>query len=213
MFRENLRVKVQNRTSPFSSIPPFPCLSKFGGLWGIGEPKEVRYGDPKQSKDKNCRFLFSDRHFSPLLYPAPPPKTPDSPQSPKLAGASGKDGMEEKGEVLFCTFTKLLCIIVSDEKDVAAFKDYKAPEEPSSTDAAAPPPSLSPTPASAAAPPPTPVAAAPPTPLPATSPTPHLTASGTAPGRLVFASPYAKKIAGEHNVDLSLDVASMCTMT
>ncbi|MPC76547.1 hypothetical protein E2C01_070963 [Portunus trituberculatus] len=34
-----------------------------------------------------------------------PPKTPDSPQSPNLAGAGGGDGMEERGEVLFCTFT------------------------------------------------------------------------------------------------------------
>ncbi|XP_063868758.1 dihydrolipoyllysine-residue acetyltransferase component of pyruvate dehydrogenase complex-like [Scylla paramamosain] len=100
---------------------------------------------------------------------------------------------------------KLLCIIVSDEKDVAAFKDYKAPEGPSAA-AAAPPPPPPPTPAPAApaaALPPPPVAAAPPPPLPAASP--------TAPGGLVFASPYAKKIAGEQNVDL-LSVAQLSGM-
>ncbi|MPC10986.1 hypothetical protein E2C01_003636 [Portunus trituberculatus] len=35
-----------------------------------------------------------------------PPKIPDSPQSPKLAGAGVGDGIEEKGEVLFYTFTE-----------------------------------------------------------------------------------------------------------
>ncbi|XP_068230825.1 dihydrolipoyllysine-residue acetyltransferase component of pyruvate dehydrogenase complex, mitochondrial-like [Palaemon carinicauda] len=90
---------------------------------------------------------------------------------------------------------KLLCIIVSDEKDVAAFKDYQPSEDvaaPSPAAATPPPPP----------PPPPPVAptqvAAPPPPPPVAFSTP-----AAAPGGFVFASPYAKKLASEQNVDLA----------
>ncbi|MPC39563.1 Metalloreductase STEAP2 [Portunus trituberculatus] len=49
---------AQNRTSPFSSIPPTPLPAPASlGDWGIedfrGEPKEARYDDPKKkSKDR-----------------------------------------------------------------------------------------------------------------------------------------------------------------
>ncbi|KAK4301903.1 hypothetical protein Pmani_025975 [Petrolisthes manimaculis] len=87
-----------------------------------------------------------------------------------------------------------LCIIVNDEKDVAAFKDYKPPKEE-----AAPPP---PPPAAAAAAAPTPVAAPPPPP-PAAAPPPPPPAPSAAPGSFVFASPYAKKLSAEQNIDLA----------
>ncbi|XP_050701084.1 dihydrolipoyllysine-residue acetyltransferase component of pyruvate dehydrogenase complex, mitochondrial-like [Eriocheir sinensis] len=87
---------------------------------------------------------------------------------------------------------RLLCIIVSDEKDVAAFKDYKPSDEPSAAavPAAAPPPPPPPA-AAPPPPPPPPVTAAPPP------------SSPPAAGSFVFASPYAKRLASEQNVDLS----------
>ncbi|XP_064100614.1 dihydrolipoyllysine-residue acetyltransferase component of pyruvate dehydrogenase complex-like isoform X2 [Macrobrachium nipponense] len=97
---------------------------------------------------------------------------------------------------------KLMCIIVSDEKDVAAFKDYQpteeaaAPSAPSPAAAAPPPPPPPPPPAA-----PTPVAAPPPPP-PVAAPAP-----AAAPGGFVFASPYAKKLASEQNVDLAVAAA------
>ncbi|KAG0716604.1 DLAT component of pyruvate dehydrogenase complex, mitochondrial [Chionoecetes opilio] len=111
------------------------------------------------------------------------------------AGASGEAEVSTSAGPSAGSPTPLLCIVVSDEKDVAAFKDYTAPEGPS--DAATPPP-------------PPPPAAAAPTPLPpplpslafAAPPPPPPTTTATAPGGLVFASPYAKKLAGEQNVDL-----------
>nr|XP_053647197.1 dihydrolipoyllysine-residue acetyltransferase component of pyruvate dehydrogenase complex, mitochondrial-like [Cherax quadricarinatus] len=92
---------------------------------------------------------------------------------------------------------KLLCIIVSDEKDVSAFKDYQPTEEASAAPAAA----ASPPPAAAAAtplpPPPPPPAVMPPAAAPTTSP------PAVAPGSFVYASPYAKKLSSEQNIDLS----------
>ncbi|XP_045584913.1 dihydrolipoyllysine-residue acetyltransferase component of pyruvate dehydrogenase complex, mitochondrial isoform X1 [Procambarus clarkii] len=93
---------------------------------------------------------------------------------------------------------KLLCIIVSDEKDVAAFKDYQPTEEESSAAAAAAP--RPPPPPAAAPPPPPPVL--PPTQAAAPAP-PAPTAAAAAPGSFVFASPYAKKLSNEQNIDLS----------
>ncbi|XP_045584914.1 dihydrolipoyllysine-residue acetyltransferase component of pyruvate dehydrogenase complex, mitochondrial isoform X2 [Procambarus clarkii] len=94
---------------------------------------------------------------------------------------------------------KLLCIIVSDEKDVAAFKDYQPTEEESSAAAAAAP--RPPPPPAAAPPPPPPVL--PPTQAAAPAP-PAPTAAAAAPGSFVFASPYAKKLSNEQNIDLSV---------
>ncbi|KAK3873484.1 hypothetical protein Pcinc_021514 [Petrolisthes cinctipes] len=89
---------------------------------------------------------------------------------------------------------KLLCIIVSEEKDVAAFKDYKPTEE-----AAAPPPPAAAAPTPVAAPPPPP----PPAPVPAAAAPPPPPAPPAAPGSFVFASPYAKKLSAEQNIDLA----------
>jgi len=81
---------------------------------------------------------------------------------------------------------QLLCIIVSDEADIAAFKDY------SGETAAAPAPVAAPTPAVAAPAPavaaPAPVAMAPPV-------------AASADG-FIFASPFAKKIAKDKSIDL-----------
>ncbi|XP_073820791.1 dihydrolipoamide S-acetyltransferase muc isoform X2 [Musca autumnalis] len=89
---------------------------------------------------------------------------------------------------------KLMCIIVTEESDVAAFKDFK-----DTGAAAAPPkPAAAPAPAAAAPPPPPPpvVVAAPPPPPPAAAP------AGGRPmtaveqrGPRVYASPMAKKLA------------------
>lgn len=91
---------------------------------------------------------------------------------------------------------KLVCIIVENEADVAAFKDYKDTGAPAAKPAAAAPPSP------AAAPPvstPPPVAAAPPPPAP----------SAAAPmtaveqrGPRVYASPMAKKLAEQQRLRL-----------
>lgn len=91
-----------------------------------------------------------------------------------------------------------LCIIVNEKSDIAAFANYK-PEESApaaATPAATPTPTPTPTPAAPApvAPAPTPVATPPP-------PPPSSQQNNT--GR-VFASPLAKKLAAERNIDLSL---------
>lgn len=86
---------------------------------------------------------------------------------------------------------KLVCIIVSDAGDVAAFKDFKDTAGPA-TPAAAPAPA-----AAAAPPPPPPVAAAPPPPVAAFSPPvggKGMTAVEQR-GPRVYASPMAKKLA------------------
>lgn len=92
--------------------------------------------------------------------------------------------------------SQLLCIIVSDEKDVAAFKDYKPTEEAAAPAAAAAPPTPPP-----AAPAPTPVAAPPPPAAPAAPPPP---APAAAPGSFVFASPSARKLSADKNIDLAV---------
>lgn len=83
---------------------------------------------------------------------------------------------------------KLLCIIVEDQADVAAFKDFKdegsaAPPKPK---AASPPPE-----AAAPSPPPAPVAAPPPPPPAASRPMTAVEQKGPR----VYASPMAKKLA------------------
>ncbi|KAJ8923342.1 hypothetical protein NQ315_001900 [Exocentrus adspersus] len=90
---------------------------------------------------------------------------------------------------------KLVCIIVENEADVAAFKDFKddSPAAPAAKPAAAPAPSApapsAPAPAAPSPPPPTPQPAAP-------SPPPS-----TGGGR-VYASPMAKKLAEQRNIRL-----------
>jgi len=85
---------------------------------------------------------------------------------------------------------KLLCIIVTDESSVAAFKNYTGDD---SAEAAAP--------ASAAAAPEPVAAAAAPTSPPPSAPT--TTAAPAAPAGRVFASPLAKTIAAEKGINLS----------
>ena len=84
---------------------------------------------------------------------------------------------------------KLLCIIVENESDIAAFKDYAASEE--SVPVPAPKPA-----AKKAEAPSAPAAKS------AGAPSPPHVPSQTASGRL-FASPLAKKLASEQGVDLS----------
>ncbi|KOX79834.1 hypothetical protein WN51_11445 [Melipona quadrifasciata] len=85
---------------------------------------------------------------------------------------------------------KLVCIIVSDEASVTAFKDFKD-DAPAAPAPAAPTPSA-PTPAT---PPPSPVT--PPAPAaPAPKPLP------TTPGERIYASPLAKRLAAEKGLSL-----------
>lgn len=84
---------------------------------------------------------------------------------------------------------KLVCIIVSDEASVAAFKDFKD----DTPDIPAPP-----------APPPAPAAPTPstPPPSPVTPPAPAAAKPPAAPGERIFASPLAKRLAAEKGLSL-----------
>lgn len=91
---------------------------------------------------------------------------------------------------------QLVCIIVENESDVAAFKDY-VDDTPASKPAPAAP---SPKPAAAAA------AAAPPPPKPV-APTATTATPKSAPikiGSRILASPLAKRLAAEKGLDLSV---------
>ncbi|KAK9709015.1 Biotin-requiring enzyme [Popillia japonica] len=88
---------------------------------------------------------------------------------------------------------KLVCIIVSNQADVAAFKDFKDDSPPAAKKGAA---AAAPA-AAAPPPPPAPVAAAPP---PVAAPAPA--AAGRAPGDRVYASPMAKRLAEQRNIRL-----------
>ncbi|KAK3594828.1 hypothetical protein CHS0354_002878 [Potamilus streckersoni] len=106
---------------------------------------------------------------------------------------------------------KLLCIIVENEGDVAAYKDYvPQPGDDqkfgSKGDTAVPPPAAKPPPATPPAPPKAPVAAPPlkPTPVPQAPPTPKVAPPSTPSGGRIFATPYAKTLAVEKGIDLSM---------
>ncbi|KAJ8956653.1 hypothetical protein NQ318_014007 [Aromia moschata] len=89
---------------------------------------------------------------------------------------------------------KLVCIIVENEADVAAFKDFKD-DSPAVAPAKAPAPTPSaPTPAAPAPHPPEPSA-----PAAAPAPAPSVEAS---PGGRVYASPMAKRLAEQRNIRL-----------
>lgn len=98
----------------------------------------------------------------------------------------------------------LLCIMVKDKSQVAAFADYKPEAAAASPAPAKPAAAEPPKPAPA---PPKPAAAAPPPPPPA-APQPVAQASAPAPkrasGERVFATPLARKLAAERNIDISL---------
>ncbi|XP_013383918.1 dihydrolipoyllysine-residue acetyltransferase component of pyruvate dehydrogenase complex, mitochondrial-like [Lingula anatina] len=98
---------------------------------------------------------------------------------------------------------KLLCIIVENKEDIEAFKDYQPSEEDS---ASAPAAAAEPAPAAPAPPPPPPPPAPPPPPpptQPASSVPPPPPPSRPAGGR-VMASPLARTLAAERNIDLSM---------
>lgn len=86
---------------------------------------------------------------------------------------------------------KLLCIIVSDEADVAAFKDFKDTGSPSA-----------PAPKAAAAPAPGPAQAAP-KPVAAQITQASVAASPLAPGQRIKASPFARALAAAKGLDLA----------
>lgn len=88
---------------------------------------------------------------------------------------------------------QLVCIIVENEGDVAAFKDFK-PDETAAAPAAAP---AAPAPAAPAPAAPAPAAAAPPPP-PVAPPPPAAPAGGR-----VYASPLARKIAADKGIQLA----------
>lgn len=82
---------------------------------------------------------------------------------------------------------KLVCIIVENESDVAAFKDFKDDSVPAPVAAAAPPPPSS----------------SPVTPKPVAAPTPSPSAGiPKSAGQRVYASPLAKRLAAEKGLDL-----------
>ncbi|CAH1772921.1 unnamed protein product [Owenia fusiformis] len=91
---------------------------------------------------------------------------------------------------------ELVCIIVEDEANVAAFKDYVPPAGA----APAAPAEPAPAPVAAAAPPPTPTPAPIPPPAPVSAPLPPAAAPS---GGRVIASPLAKTLAAEKGIDLS----------
>lgn len=92
----------------------------------------------------------------------------------------------------------LVCIIVPEEGDVAAFKDYQPEAEPAAAPAAPAAAPTPPPPVAAATPPATP----PPVPPPAAAP-PIAPCAPAGPGARVYASPLAKKLARESGVELS----------
>uniref|UniRef100_A0A9J2PW04 Acetyltransferase component of pyruvate dehydrogenase complex n=1 Tax=Ascaris lumbricoides TaxID=6252 RepID=A0A9J2PW04_ASCLU len=103
---------------------------------------------------------------------------------------------------------KLLCVIVSNKDDVAAFKNFTGSAAAAAAPApakAAPPP---PPPAAAAPPPPPKPAPAPAPPTPAPAPAAPIPVAAVAPqaaaaGGRVNATPYAKRLAAEKGVNLA----------
>lgn len=97
-----------------------------------------------------------------------------------------------------------MCILVKDKNAVSAFADYKPSDSDKAAAPAAAPPKPAPEPPKATAtpppPPPPPQAAPAPTPAPA----PAQTQAPRPEGGRVFATPLARKLAAERNIDLSL---------
>lgn len=94
-----------------------------------------------------------------------------------------------------------MCIMVENEEDVAAFKDYQPP-----ADEATPTPPPPPAQEAASQPPPPAATPSPPPPSTTTPPPAPAAARGTA-GR-VFASPYARTLAAEQGVDLQVSFST-----
>ena len=106
-------------------------------------------------------------------------------------------------ECLLLFIFQLLCIIVEEEADIAAFKDFVPTAADDSIPSSGPPPAAAPTPTPALVSTPPPVQAAP-IPMPA-APTsaPPTTAPATTGGNIA-ASPYARTLAAEKGVDLKV---------
>lgn len=107
-------------------------------------------------------------------------ETPEEGYLAKILIPAGKKGVP---------VGKLVCIIVENEEDVEAFKDFKddgtaIPSQPSSTP---PPAPIAPTPALTPSPTPAPTISAP---------------SSTGPADRVYASPMAKRLAEQRNIRL-----------
>lgn len=107
----------------------------------------------------------------------------------------------------------LLCIMVKDKSQVAAFADYKPTAEESSGKSAAPAAAPAPAPAAAAAPPPpppkqpeAPKSAPPPPPPPQQQSAQPIAAPKRQSGERIFSTPLARKLAAERNIDLSVFV-------
>lgn len=99
----------------------------------------------------------------------------------------------------------LLCIMVKDKSHVAAFADYKPTASDSKPSAAAKTPAAA-EPAKPAAP--APPKSAPPPPPPTPQPQAATTsqpAAKRASGERIFATPLAKKLAAERNIDLAVN--------
>lgn len=99
----------------------------------------------------------------------------------------------------------LLCIIVKDKNDVAAFANFKPDAQPAPKSAPAP---EAPKPAAAPAAP-KPAAAAPPPPPPPAPAAATTSQSAPAPpkrasGERIFSTPLARKLAAERNIDLAV---------
>jgi hypothetical protein len=112
--------------------------------------------------------------------------------------------------VILNFYFQLVCVIVANEADVAAFKNFvptAADDSPVSTTKkptapAPPPPPAAPT--SAPAPKaPTPAATPPPPPPPTPAPMAAMAAGG---GSRVFATPYARTLAAEKGIDLRVSL-------
>ena len=110
--------------------------------------------------------------------------------------------------IVYYLLSKPLCVVVRDQSSIGAFADFKASDaggEPAPA-AAAP---AAPAPAPAAQAPPPPVSQAPPPPPPPPAPKPVQAAPAAQPssqGGRVFATPLARKLAAERNIDLSVSL-------
>ena len=122
--------------------------------------------------------------------------------------------------IICFSILQLLCIIVEEESDIAAFKDYtpsaaddaqlgaKPPSTPAPTPSPppTPPPTPTPAPVRAPSPPATPPPPPPPTPAPVAPPTPSVAAPPPRTGGPVLSTPYARTIAAEKGYDLSVSM-------
>lgn len=98
-----------------------------------------------------------------------------------------------------------MCILVKDKNAVSAFADYKPSDsdKPAAPAAAPPKPAPEPPKTVATPPPPPPPPQAAPAPIPTSAPAQTQAAPRPEGGR-VFATPLARKLAAERNIDLSL---------